>query len=81
MARPRKKHIEPPRPAPGRVEEIIEEAVKTNSISIITNAERYEIAERYARITGLSLNVWCNACIMEACFTIYNNRYNNTKRF
>ena len=81
MARPRKKHIEPPRPAPGRVEEIIDEAVKTNSISIITNAERYEIAERYARITGQSLNVWCNACIMEACFIIYNNRYNNTKRF
>ena len=81
MARTRKKPIEQPRPAPGRVEEIIEEAVRTNSISVINNAERYEIAERYANITGRSLNVWCNACLMEAIFTLYNNRYNNTKRF
>ena len=81
MARTRKKPIEQPRPAPGRVEEIIDEAVRTNSISVINNAERYEIAERYANITGRSLNIWCNSCIMEAIFCIYNNRYNNTKRF
>lgn len=83
MARPRKKAVKKQveqKPTPSRMEEIVLEAVKTCSISNITTAERFEIAERYAQITGQSLNAWCNACVMEACFTIYNNKGITTQK-
>lgn len=53
-----------------RLREIVAEAVKTNTISRITYAERAGLVELNRQLTGVEENPTCNACIIKICFTI-----------
>ena len=62
-----------------RVKAIIMEATGNNTISAISMVEREEIAGHYQAITGETLNKWCNACIIKACYTIRKEYANKNK--
>jgi len=67
-----------------RVKAIIMEATGNNTISAISMVEREEIAGHYQAITGETLNKWCNACTIKACYSIKkaydeNNKEHNKK--
>lgn len=64
-----------------RINEIINEAVKTQTISIISADERLVIAKLYKLETDENLCPFCDACIVKACFTLNNlNTDKNGKR-
>ena len=56
-----------------RISEIVAEAVGNKTVSFITSAERMEIGQLYERLTDTKIDVWCNVCIIQACFLIKNN--------
>lgn len=62
-----------------RINEIVNEAVKTNVISRITPEEREQLANIYKEITGEQVNPNCNACIIKMCYVINNN--NKTENY
>lgn len=67
-----------------RLNEIIKEAITTQTISRITSDERKYLSDLYFKLTGEKVNQNCNACIIRICYKINSvnieNHGSNTKQ-
>ena len=58
------------------INNIINEAIKTYSISYITTEQRMIIGNESEKITGQKVDIFCNSCLIKACFNIHENNIN-----
>lgn len=63
------------------IKDVLEEAYKTHSISLITYEQKQEIAKMYQESFGEKLQTNCPRCVISGCIRLYNYKIqNNGKR-
>ena len=63
-----------------RIKDIINEAVLTNSISLITYQEREALGRIYKELTGENADILCSACLIKICNKIKNLGYGKSNK-